>query len=130
LIFGSTIYTVFKLERSKSLSKEKLYKEFHFLLSKMVKRIGTSRRKTRQKFKKPRGEAGKISISKYLQNFEQGEKVCFKAEPAIQKGLYFPRFHGKNGVVKGMKGKCYQVKIKDGNKEKLIIVHPVHLKRL
>jgi large subunit ribosomal protein L21e len=96
----------------------------------MVKRIGTSRRKTRQKFKKPRGESGKISISRFLQEFKQGERVCFKAEPAVQKGLYFPRFHGKAGVVKDKMGKCYQVIVKDGNKEKLIIVHPVHLKRL
>ena len=96
----------------------------------MVQRIGTSRRKTRQKFKKPRGESGKISISKYLQDFKQGEKVCLKAEPAVQKGLYYPRFHGKAGVVKDKKGKCYEVRIKDGGKEKTVIVHPVHLKRL
>ena len=96
----------------------------------MVQRIGGARRKTRQKFKKPRGESGKISISKYLQDFKHGERVCFKAEPGVQKGLYFPRFHGKAGIVKDKKGKCYQVMIKDGNKEKLIIVHPVHLKRL
>ena len=96
----------------------------------MVQRIGTSRRKTRQKFKKTRGLAGKISISKFLQKFKQGEKVCLKAEPAVQKGLYFPRFHGKVGIIKDKKGECYEIFIKDGNKEKMIIVHPVHLKRL
>jgi len=96
----------------------------------MVKRIGGFRRKTRHKLKKAHGKKGKISIRNYFQQFKVGQKVLLKAEPAVQKGMYFPRFHSKTGVVKGKKGSCYEINIKDGKKEKLLIIHPVHLKRI
>ena len=79
--------------------------------------------------KKNYRDKGKISISKYFAKFKAGEKVVLKAEPAVQKGIYHLKFHGKVGVVKGMSGRCYNVVIKDGNKPKLVIVHPIHLKR-
>lgn len=94
----------------------------------MATRIGGFRRKTRSKLKKNVRERGKISIKKYFQSFKIGDKVILKAEPAVQKGMYFPRFHSKHGVVKGKIGKCYEVVINDRKKEKTLIVHPVHLK--
>jgi len=94
----------------------------------MVTRIGGSRRKTRSKLRKNVREKGKISIRRYLQTFKIGERVCLKAEPAVQKGMYFRRFHGKIGTIKGMKGKCYEVMIRDIKKNKLLVVHPIHLK--
>ncbi len=96
----------------------------------MATRIGGFRRKTRYKLQKSIREKGKISIRSFLQELEPGQRVQLKAEPAVQKGLYFPRFHGKTGIVIGMQGKCYKVKITDNNKEKVLIVHPVHLKKL
>lgn len=95
----------------------------------MAKRTGSFRRKTRYKLKKNIKERGKISIRKYLQEFKLGEKVVLKAEPAVQKGMYFPRFHGKIGVIKGKQGNCYKILIKDKNARKIQIVHPVHLIR-
>lgn len=94
----------------------------------MVKRIGTARRKTRNILRKSPKNRGKLSLTKYFATFEDGQKVVLKAEPSVIKGMYFPRFHGKIGVIDGMKGKCYNVKIKDGNKPKVVTVHPVHLK--
>ncbi|RMF05409.1 50S ribosomal protein L21e [Candidatus Woesearchaeota archaeon] len=96
----------------------------------MAMRIGGSRRKTRHKLLKPHNRKGKISITKYLQKFSEGDKVQLLAEPAVQKGMYFPRYHGKSGVVVGKQGECYKVMIKDSGKEKVMIVHPVHLKAL
>jgi large subunit ribosomal protein L21e len=95
----------------------------------MSKRIGGFRRKTRNKLKKSLRDKGKISINKYFQEFKIGEKVVLKAEPAIQKGMYFPRFHSKTGLVKGKKGSCYEIIIKDGGKAKMLIVHPIHLQK-
>lgn len=95
----------------------------------MVQRIGRSRRKTRQKLKKNIRERGKISLTRFLQSFNIGDRVILKMEPAYQKGGYFPRFHGRSGIVKAKKGRCYEVLIKDINKEKTVLVHPVHLKR-
>ena len=95
----------------------------------MAKRIGRFRRKTRHKLKKSIKEKGKISISNYLHEFKPGDRIILKAEPAVQKGMYFPRFHGKTGIIQEKQGNCYKVLIKDINKEKTIIVHPVHLKQ-
>jgi len=95
----------------------------------MTKRIGTSRRKTRSKLKKNVRTRGKISITKYFQIFKTNDKVQLIAEPAVQKGMYFPRFHGKTGKVTGKKGLCYNIEIKDGKKLKTLIVHPIHLKK-
>lgn len=96
----------------------------------MVTRIGGNRRKTRNKFSKHPRTKGKLSIRNFMQTFEEGDKVGLKADPAISSGLYHPRFHGKVAVVKGKQGWCYNVAIKDGRKEKILIVHPSHLKKL
>lgn len=95
----------------------------------MTTRIGTSKRKTRHKLAKKPAERGKFSISAFLRKFNEGDRVVLKAEPAVQTGMYFPRFHGKSGIIKAKKGSCYEVVIKDFKKEKTIIVHPVHLKK-
>ena len=94
----------------------------------MTQRTGGSRRKTRHKLSKPLRTKGKLSIRNYFQTFKQGDKVVLKAEPAVQTAMYLPRFHGKIGTVKSKRGACYEVSLKDGNKQKLLIIHPVHLK--
>lgn len=100
----------------------------------MTSRIGGLRRKTRQKLKKPVKERGKLSLRKYFASFAEGERVLLKAEPAYQKGMYHPRFHGHTGIIAGKESdrhdSCYRVLIKDFRKEKMLIVHPVHLRRI
>ncbi len=95
-----------------------------------MKRIGGTRRKTRSKFRKNVSDRGKISIRRYLQSFKQGDKVSLVAEPAVQKGMYFRRFHGLVGTVEGKQGSCYLIKIHDRHKQKQLIVHAVHLRRV
>ncbi len=95
----------------------------------MVKRIGGFRRKTRNKLRKNVRIKGKISLTSYFREFKEGDKVTLKAEPSVQKGMYFPRYHGKYGVVKKKQGSCYYIQIKDGRKSKDVLVHPVHLKK-
>ncbi|MBS3128996.1 50S ribosomal protein L21e [Candidatus Woesearchaeota archaeon] len=97
----------------------------------MVKRIGSSRRKTRYLFTNPKRKKGKLSLTKYLLHYQEGDRVVLKGEPSrVHEGLYFPRFHGKMGVISTKKGSCYHVLIKDGKKEKTLIVHPVHMRKL
>ena len=72
-------------------------------------------------------EKGKLPIKRYMQNFENGQKVLLKPFPSYQKGLFCLRFNGKTGRVTGMQGECYLVQISDGGKVKSCIVHPVHL---
>lgn len=94
----------------------------------MTRRCGY-RHKSRHKLSKPLRAKGKISIRNYFQEFKEGESVILKAEPAVQKAMYMPRFHGRVGKVKAKRGACYEVMVMDGNKAKLMIIHPVHLKR-
>jgi len=96
----------------------------------MVKRIGTLRNRTRQKFTKDSNCKGKISMTDYFQEFKDGDKVVLKTESAVQKGMYHPRFYGKVGTIIGKEGRCYRINIVDIHKSKTLIVHPVHLKRL
>jgi large subunit ribosomal protein L21e len=95
----------------------------------MATRIGGSRRKTRHIFQNTVREKGKLSIRRFLQSLEIGERVTLKAQPTYQNGLYFRRYHGKNGIVIGKQGDCYKVEIKDFNATKTVIVHPAHIKR-
>ena len=95
----------------------------------MTTRVGGSRHKSRSKFSKDRREKGKISLRRFLQGFTQGDKVILKANTAYQKGMYIARFHGKPGIVQAKRGECYEVAIKDNNKAKSVIIHPVHLKK-
>ncbi len=94
----------------------------------MTSNIGGSKRKARFKLTKSAREKGKISMSKFMQSFVAGQKVHLDIEPAIHKGDYSTDFIGKTGTVKAKRGQCYEVMIKDGNKEKMLIIHPVHLR--
>ncbi len=96
----------------------------------MVTRSKGGRQKTRKKLRRRASEKGKIFIKKFLQEFQVGDRVVIKPDPSYQKGMPFRRFIGKAGVVIGKRGRAYEIKIKDGRKEKLIISHPVHLKKV
>lgn len=95
----------------------------------MTNRAGGYRRKTRRKLAKGVGTKGKISISRYLQEFSSGDRVSLNIEPSIHKGLFEPKYQGKSGIIVGKQGKCYQVEIKDHSKTKRLVIHPVHLTR-
>jgi large subunit ribosomal protein L21e len=95
-----------------------------------MQRIGGIRRRSRYKMTKPYKMRGKIQLRKYFQVFKDGDKVVVKAEPAIQKGLYHQRFHGKIGSIVGKTGRSYKVEINDLGKRKILMLHPVHLRRL
>ena len=96
----------------------------------MAKRVGGSRRKTRYAYRKPIRERGKISLTRYLQSFATGDRVKLSVEPAVQKGAHFPRFEGRVGTISGKQGAAYNVTIRDGGKEKILIVRPIHLRRI
>jgi large subunit ribosomal protein L21e len=72
----------------------------------------------------------KISITRYLQEFEIGSTVVLRPVPSSHKGMPFKRFIGRTGVITDKKGKSYIIKIRDGNKEKIVIARPEHLKAI
>lgn len=94
----------------------------------MAANIGGLRRKSRHKLKKERRARGKISVSRFMQSFKTGQQVHLSIESSIHKGSYHSRFIGRTGTVKGARGKCYEVSINDKGKEKLLVIHPIHLK--
>ena len=93
-------------------------------------RVGGSRRKTRNKLKKTIRKKGKISLRAFFSKFNEGDKVKLVAEPAVQTGQYFRRFHGKLATVLKEHGACYLVQISDRGKVKNLVVHPVHLQKI
>lgn len=85
---------------------------------------------TRKRLKKHIRDRGKVKISKFLQQFEEGDKVVIVPEPSYQKGLPFRRFWGKIAKVVGKRGEATIVELKDGNKVKRVIAANVHLKKV
>jgi len=72
---------------------------------------------------------GKLQLSRYFQEFKQGDKVCVVKERAIKSS--FPiRLQGRTGQVESKRGKAYIVAIKDQNKEKKFLIEPIHLKKI
>lgn len=95
-----------------------------------MKRIGSIRRKTRSIYTKEQRDKGKLKINRYMQEFQVGDKVALEIEPSCHEGLFFRRFQGKTGTVTAKLGKCYEVVVKDDSKQKKVITHPMHMKRM
>jgi large subunit ribosomal protein L21e len=93
----------------------------------MANNIGGLKRKSRHKLKKERKERGKIKISRFMQTFKKGQTVHLGIEPSVHKSNYHTRFIGKTGKILGSRGKCYEIMVQDKGKEKILIIHPVHL---
>lgn len=90
----------------------------------------TGRSRTRKKFSKRKDLRGKLYVTKYLQEFSDGEKVVLDYDPSYQKGGYHQRFHRRTGIVTGKRGECYVIQVKDGSKTKTLFVNPVHLRKI
>ena len=96
----------------------------------MVKRSKGIRSKSRQILRKKPRDRGINSITRALQQFEQGESVNIVIDPAIHKGMPHIRFHGHTGKIEGTQGRSYVVGINDGGKHKSLIIKSEHLRRV
>jgi large subunit ribosomal protein L21e len=94
-----------------------------------MKRSGGKMRKTRHLSRRGFKEQGKISLARYFQMFTVGEKVTLLSNSAVSKGHFYSKFHGKSGIIKEARGQCYEVMVKDGAAEKMVIAHPIHLRK-
>ncbi|NPA86752.1 MAG: 50S ribosomal protein L21e [Candidatus Diapherotrites archaeon] len=86
-------------------------------------------RKSRHKLRRWRSTPP-VTVSRYLQRFEKGDRVVIDIHPSVHEGRPHHRFNGRVGVVVGTQGKAYLVSIRDGGKEKILISHAIHLRRL
>jgi large subunit ribosomal protein L21e len=79
--------------------------------------------------KKPMRKRGKLSFSRYFQEFKEGDRVSVDKELSVNSN--FPkRIQGRTGKVVGKRGQAYIVDIKDQDKEKRFLIKPIHLKKI
>lgn len=72
---------------------------------------------------------GKIQLSRYFQDFKNGDRVAVVRDAAVQPS--FPKtIQGRAGIIIDRRGDSYIIKMNDLNKEKTYIIHPLHLKKL
>lgn len=96
----------------------------------MVIRSKGTRSKSRKLLTKKPRQRGIHSITRALQNFNDGESVNIVIDPSIHKGMPCIRFQGYTGKVEGKQGRSYLVGIYDGKKHKKLVVRPEHLRRV
>lgn len=79
--------------------------------------------------RKPVRTRGKLQLSKYFQEFNEGDNVAVIRERSLS--VNFPeRLQGRTGKVSGKRGKAYIILLNDQEKEKTFIIEPAHLKKL
>ena len=87
------------------------------------------RSKTRSIFRKKVRTRGLPGLSRFMAEYTVGDKVDIIADPSFQKrGLPHRRFHGKTGMIMSIRGRCYEVNVKDGNKMKTLFLGCEHLR--
>lgn len=79
--------------------------------------------------KKPH-ERGLSSLTRALQQFEEGDIVSVNIDSSVQKGMPHHRFQGLTGKIEGKQGEAYLVSVKVGKKFKTLIVLSNHLRRV
>ena len=79
--------------------------------------------------RKPVRTRGKLPLSKYFQEFKEGDTVAIVREASVGANFH-KRMQGRTGTVEGKRGSSYIVKIKDQNKEKKYLIAPIHLKKI
>ena len=96
----------------------------------MVKRSKGIRSKSRKLLRKKPRERGIHSITRALQQFEEGDSVNIVIDSSVHKGMPHIRFQGHTGKIEGKQGGSYLVGINDGKKYKTLIIRSEHLRRV
>ncbi|MFX1300604.1 MAG: 50S ribosomal protein L21e [Promethearchaeota archaeon] len=94
----------------------------------MVKRSHGYRVGSRKMMTKKVRERGLPSLGKLLRIYEEGERVDILIDPSIHGGQPHRRYHGRVGIIRARRGQSYEVETTLGNKVKLLIIRPEHLR--
>jgi large subunit ribosomal protein L21e len=87
------------------------------------------RNNTRNVYRKKVRKRGLGSIEKYLIDYNINDKVDVIGDPSQHKrGLPHRRYHGRTGVITGIRGRCFEVQVKLGNSKKTLILGREHLR--
>mgnify|MGYP006288681247 FL=1 len=95
----------------------------------MVKRSKGLRSKSRHILRRKPRDRGFSSLTRSLQQFDDGEKVNIVIDPSVHRGMPHVRFQGYTGTVLGRQGNSYRVQIRVGKKIKKLVVRPEHIRR-
>ena len=82
--------------------------------------------KARKKLKRGKKKEG---ITKYLRNFEIGDRAAIVIDSSSQNYPH-PRYHGLIGEIKGRRGRAYILNIRKGRRNIELIVTPEHLRNI
>ncbi|RFA98558.1 50S ribosomal protein L21e [Pyrobaculum aerophilum] len=94
----------------------------------MVKRTHGYRYKTRKLLRKKPREKGLSGLSRLLYEYKVGDKVIIDIDSTFISTAPHRRYQGKVGTVVGMRGRAYVIETFLGDKKKIIITTPEHLK--
>jgi large subunit ribosomal protein L21e len=85
------------------------------------------RGRTRSKFKKT---GTKASVNDLVREFKEGDTVQVVIDPSQHAGLPDKSFQGLTGKISGRRGGAFEVTLKKGDQENVVITNAVHLKQL
>lgn len=74
-------------------------------------------------------QKGKLSLTKYFQEFKPGDLVSVSIDSSEVFG-YPKKMQGRTGKVIEKRGSAFHVEINDLNKAKRYIIKPIHLRKI
>ncbi len=93
----------------------------------MVKNSHGYRSRTRGLMSKRIRQKGLSSPSKVLVDYEVGQRVDVVIDSGFHKGMPHKRYHGRTGVVTGLRGRAVVVDVGIGKATRTLIVRREHL---
>ncbi len=72
----------------------------------------------------------KLTATRIIKDFNVGDRVMLLPYPYYKSNIPPVRYKGLVGSVVEKRGQSYVVLLKVGNKEKKIISHPIHLRKV
>ena len=93
----------------------------------MVKNSHGFRSRTRGLMSKRVRQKGLSSPSKVLVDYEEGQRVDIVIDSGFHRGMPHKRYHGRTGVVTGLRGRAIVVDVNLGKATKTLIIRREHL---
>jgi large subunit ribosomal protein L21e len=94
----------------------------------MVKKSHGFRARTRGLMSKRIRQKGLSSPSKILIDYEEGQRVDIVIDPGFHRGMPHKRYHGRTGVITGLRGRAVVVDVGLGKATKSLIIRREHLR--
>ncbi len=94
----------------------------------MVRRTHGYRYKCRKLLRKHPRERGRPGLSRLMYEYKPGDYVHIDIDPTYIRTAPHRRYQGKTGVIIGKRGRAYLIEVYLGNKRKIIITTPEHIK--